>query len=68
MTGVGQQAEAFFQTVDGMPSVTLYVWSGNAVLNIGVSDIGFGVPLSRAGKLAAETAIARDVLARLRRA
>ncbi len=68
VTGVGQQAEAFFQTLNGMPSVTLYAWSGNTELNIGVSDVGFGAPLSRAGKLAADTAIARDVLARLRRA
>lgn len=68
VTGVGQQAEVFFQTLNGMPSVTLYAWSGNAELNIGVADVGFGAPLSRAGKLAADTAIARDVLASLKRA
>jgi hypothetical protein len=70
VTGVGQQAEAVFQTMDGSPSVTLYVWSGNAELEIGATDLGlsFGAPLSQAEKLAADTALARDVLTRLRRA
>jgi hypothetical protein len=70
VTGVGQQAEAVFQTLDGSPSVTLYVWSGNAELNISATDLGlsFGAPLSRAEKLAADIALARDVLARLKRA
>ncbi|HET9974564.1 MAG TPA: hypothetical protein VFQ68_40475 [Streptosporangiaceae bacterium] len=67
---VGQQAQAVFQKLNGSPSVTLYVWSGNAELNIGATDLGlsFGVPLSRAAKLAADIAMARDVLARLHRA
>jgi len=70
VTGVGQQAEAVFQTMDGSPSVTLYAWSGNAELEIGATDLGvsFGAPLSRAEKLAADIALARDVLARLHRA
>jgi hypothetical protein len=70
VTGVGQQAEAIFQTLSGSPGVTLYAWSGNAELDIGATDLGldFGAPLSRAEKLAADIAIARDVLARLHRA
>lgn len=70
VTGVGQQAEAVFQALNGSPSVALYVWSGNAELNISATDLGlsFGAPLSRAEKLAADIAMARDVLARLHRA
>jgi hypothetical protein len=70
VTGVGQQAEAVFQALSGSPSVALYVWSGNAELNISATDLGlsFGTPLSRAQKLAADIAMARDVLARLHRA
>jgi hypothetical protein len=70
VTGIGQQAEAVFQTMDGSPSVTLYAWSGNAELEISATDLGlsFGAPLSRAEKLAADIALARDVLAHLHRA
>jgi len=68
VTGVGQQAEAIFGTLNGSPSVTLYAWSGNAEVDISVTDLDFGTPLSQAGKLAADIAMARDVLTRLHRA
>lgn len=68
VSGLGQQAEAVYQIQSGAPAVSLYVWSGNAEVNLSAEDVGFGSPLSRAGKLAAEIAIARDVLARLDRA
>ena len=70
VTGVGQQAEAVFQTLNGSPSVILYVWSGNAELDISATDLGpvFGAPLSQDEKLAADSALARDVLARLHHA
>ncbi len=66
--GVGAQATAIFQTVMGLPAVDLYVWSGNAEVQVSCADVGFGPPLSRAGKLAADIAMARDVLAGLRHA
>jgi hypothetical protein len=66
--GLGQQAGAVYQVQSGSPAVSLYLWSGNAEVNLSAEDIGFGLPLSRAGKLAAEIAMARDVLARLDRA
>jgi hypothetical protein len=65
--GVGEQATAVFQTVAGSPAVTLYVLSGNASLEVSSSDVGGSPPLSRAGKLAADIAAARDVLAGLHR-
>ena len=65
--GVGEQADAFFQILAGSPAVDLLVWSGNAEVDVSCSDVGFGPPLSRAGKLAADIAIARDVLASLPR-
>jgi hypothetical protein len=66
VTGVGQQATAIFQTLTGnFPSVDLYVWSGNAELQVSVTDLPFSTPLSRATKLAADIAMARDVLADL---
>ena len=65
--GVGEQATAVFQTVAGSPAVTLYVLSGNASLEVNSSDVGVSPPLSRAGKLAADIAAARDVLADLHR-
>lgn len=68
VSGLGQQAEAAYQTQSGSPVVSLNVWSGNAEVNLSAEDVGFGSPLSRAGKLAAEIAIARDVLARMDRA
>ena len=63
--GLGQQAEAIFQTRSGSPSVDLYVWSGNAIVEIGADSLG--PPLSRADLLAADVAMARDALASLRR-
>jgi hypothetical protein len=66
--GVGSQADAIFETFTGSPSVELLVWSGNANVEVSCTDLGFGPPLSRAGKLAADIAIARDVLAALPRA
>jgi hypothetical protein len=68
VNGLGQQAEAVYQVQSGLPAVSLYLWSGNTEVNLSAEDIGFGSPLSRAGKLAAEIAMARDVLARLDRA
>jgi hypothetical protein len=66
--GVGEQATEIFQTMTGTnsPAVTLYVLSGNASLQVTSSDVGIGTPPSRAGKLAADIAMARDVLAGLR--
>jgi hypothetical protein len=54
-------------THDRSPAVTLYVLSGNASLEVSSSDVGVSQPLSRAGKLAADIAAARDVLAGLHR-
>jgi hypothetical protein len=67
--GVGEQATEIFQTMVGnSPAVTLYVLSGNASLQVTSSDVGISAPLSRARKLAADIAMARDVLAGLRHA
>ena len=66
--GVGEQATAIFQTFRGSPSVDLLVWSGNAEVEVSCTDLGFAPPLSPAGKLAADIAMARDVLADLPRA
>lgn len=68
VSGLGQQAEATYQIRSGSPTVSLYLWSGNAEVTISASDVEFGSPLSQAGKLAADTAIARDVLAHMGRA
>jgi hypothetical protein len=66
VTGVGQQATAIFQVMtDNSPSVSLYVWSGNAEFQVSFTDLPFGTPASRATKLAADIAMARDVLAAL---
>ena len=46
----------------------VYVLSGNASLQVTSSDVGISAPLSRARKLAADIAMARDVLAGLRHA
>ncbi len=65
--GVGEQATAVYQKRDGdTPDVTLDVLSGNAVVEVNSSDVGISPPLSQAGKLAADIAAARDVLASLR--
>jgi hypothetical protein len=68
--GVGEQATAVYQTLSASnaPTVALYVLSGNASVEVSASDVGIGAPLSRAGKLAADIAMARDVLASLHRA
>jgi hypothetical protein len=68
--GVGDQATAIYQTLNAInePAVALYVLSGNAEVEVSASDVGIGAPLSRAGKLAADIAMARDALARLHRA
>jgi hypothetical protein len=63
--GVGEQAEAIFQTVIGSPSVDLYVRSGNAVAEIRTDSLDS--PLGRADLLAADIAMARDALGRLHR-
>ena len=64
--GVGQQATAVFGTMSAnSPSVALYVWSGNAQFQVSFTDLGLGTPTSRATKLAADIAVARDVLAAL---
>src|SRR4029077_13314316 len=61
--GVGEQATEIFQTMVGnSPAVTLYVLSGQASLQVTSSDVGISAPLSRARKLAADIAMARDVL------
>ena len=45
--------------------MTLYVWSGNADFQVSFTDLPSGTPTSRAAKLAADIAMARDVLAAL---
>ena len=66
VTGVGQQATAIFQVMTGnSPSVALYVWSGNAEFQVSFTDLPFGTQTSRAAKLAAVIAMARDILAAL---
>ncbi len=66
--GVGEQATAIFQTTMGnTPAVDLFVRSGNATLEVDASDVGITAPPSRAGKLAADIAMARDALAALHR-
>jgi hypothetical protein len=65
---VGEQATAIFQTTMGnTPAVDLFVRSGNATLEMDASDVGITPPPSRAGKLAADIAMARDALAALHR-
>ncbi|HEU5385610.1 MAG TPA: hypothetical protein VFX25_07625 [Streptosporangiaceae bacterium] len=67
---LGDEAVASYSLEPGAAHVQLYVLSGNAELEIGATDLGlsFGAPLSRAEKLAADTALTRDVLARLHQA
>jgi hypothetical protein len=63
-----QQATAIYQDIaSNMPAMALYVLSGNASVEVSSSDVGITAPLSRAEKLAADIAAARDVLASLRR-
>jgi hypothetical protein len=70
VTGLGQRAAAVFTTEDqDSPEVDVYAWSGNVVVKMSfVDDTLAGPPLSQAGKLAADIAMARDVLASLKRA
>jgi hypothetical protein len=67
--GLGQQATAVFVTgFENTPEVDVYAWSGNASVEMSFNDDPYaGPPLSQAGKLAADIAMARDVLAGLRR-
>jgi hypothetical protein len=65
--GLGDQATAIFQTIGGSPDVAVYVLSGNAEIFMSISDLPFSPTLSRAEKLAADIAMARDVLADLPR-
>ncbi len=65
--GLGDQATAIFETSLGNPEVDLYVVSGNADIEMSFTDVLFSPTLSRAGKLAADVAMARDVLADLPR-
>ena len=65
--GLGQQAAAVFTTgYQNSPQVDVYVWSGNATVEMSFTDDSLaGPPLSQAGKLAADIAMIRDVLAGL---
>jgi len=68
VTGLGQQATAVFQTWPGSsPAVVVYTWSGNAEIQASFVNEPFGTQASRSAMLAADTAIARDVLAGLSR-
>jgi hypothetical protein len=66
VTGVGQKATAVFQTVTiesgSSPAVELYVWSGNAQFQVSFTDLSSSSGPSRATLLAADIAMARDVL------
>jgi hypothetical protein len=66
VTGLGEQATAIFQTVQGSPSVDLLIWSGNAEIEVTLDDVTSPSP-DRATMLADDVAAARDVLARLPR-
>lgn len=68
VTGLGQRATATFQTVLGTSqSVWVDAWSDNVEIQFDFQDRPFGPTLSRAGKLAADIAMIRDVLADLPR-
>jgi hypothetical protein len=64
---LGDQATAVFATQASHPEVDLYVLSGNADVEMSISDLPLGPTLSRGQKLAADIAVIRDVLADLRR-
>lgn len=68
--GLGTQATAIFNTDPaGDPGVELYVWSGNAVIQMSFTGNSIlGPAPSRAVMLAADIAMARDALASLKRA
>jgi hypothetical protein len=68
--GLGQQAVAINQTYEGVPgkppAVELFVWSGNAEIDVAYSGLTVdGPPPSRATILAGDIAMARDILAAL---
>lgn len=67
VTGLGDQATAVFETSLGSPEVDVYAVSGNAEIEMSISDVPFSPALSRSEKLAAGIAMIRDVLADLRR-
>lgn len=67
VTGLGEQATAVFEVYAGSRTVELVARSGNAVIDVSYGDPAFPPELTRDGKLAADIAIARDVLAGLRR-
>ena len=64
VTGLGHQATAIFET-GYVQEAWLDVWSGNAEIQFNFQDLVSGPTLSLAQKLAADIAMARDVLADL---
>jgi hypothetical protein len=66
VTDLGEQATAIFQTVKGGPSVDLFIWSGDAEIEVNLVGVTSGSP-GRATMLAGDVAAARDVLAGLPR-
>jgi hypothetical protein len=67
VTGLGQQASATVQTLQGMQAMWLDVWSGNGEVEFEFQNVPPDPTLSNAEKLATEIAMARDVLASLPR-
>lgn len=65
--GLGDQATAVFDTLGGSPEVELFLVSGNAEIETTIVDSVLAPALSRAQNLAADVAMARDVLADLAR-
>ena len=65
--GLGDRATAIVETSLGEPEVDLSVVSGNAEIELDFSDLPFSPVLSRDALLAADIAMARDVLADLPR-
>jgi hypothetical protein len=63
---LGEQATAIFEHQEGPPAVDLYVWSGNAEIEVNFTELPPPTP-SRAVLLAGAAAMARDVLADLPR-
>ncbi len=68
---LGMLATATFQTSIGAPAVELDIWSGNAVIEINVSDLSdlsfLGPVLGHGAELTDGVALAREVLANLSR-
>jgi hypothetical protein len=65
--GLGDRATAVFGSLGGSPQVMLFLVSGNAEIDTTILDSVLGPTLSRAQNLAADIAMARDVLAGLAR-